>query len=69
MPTAEENSPPYSEADDYGHFLTALFGLIDEAELAGYSSEAVELLRSARDKFWDESRDRHPGLWERDRQT
>ena len=48
------------DADYYGYFMTALFGLIDDAELSGYDQDAVEHLRRARELFWAEFRQRHP---------
>jgi hypothetical protein len=63
MPTAEGNSPPYTDADYYGFFMTGLFGLVDDAELSGYSPEGIALLREAQDLFWREFRKRHPDAW------
>jgi hypothetical protein len=63
MPTAEENSPPYTDADYYGQFMTALFGLIDDADLSGYDREATKLMRQARDRYWEEFKERHPDQW------
>jgi hypothetical protein len=65
MPTSEENSPPHTEADYYGFFMTSLFGIIDDAEMSGYNPEATELLRQAREIFWREFTERHPGHWDR----
>ena len=65
MPPDEENSPPYSDADYYGFFMTGLFGLIDDAELSGYDRDGIERLRQARELFWTEFKSRHPGHWER----
>ena len=53
----------HTDADYYGMFMTGLFGLIDDAELSGYSPDGIALLRSARDNFWAEFRDRHPDAW------
>ena len=64
MPTREENSPPYSEADYYGQFMTALMGLEDDAALAGYSEEGIDQLRKAIGSFMVEFRERHPGQWD-----
>lgn len=47
-----ENIPPYTDADYYGFFMTGLFGLVDDAELSGYSPEGIALLRQAQDFFW-----------------
>lgn len=51
MSTSEENPTPHTDADYYGFFMTALFGLVDDAELSGYSSEATALLRQAQELF------------------
>lgn len=64
MQIAEENSPKHSDADNYGFFMTALFGLIDDAELSGYSPDATALLCRARDLYWQEFSARHPGAWD-----
>lgn len=64
MPTAEENSPPYSDADFYGFVLTGLFGVIDDAEASQCDPEGIALLRQARDLFWAEFQQRHPGAWD-----
>ena len=63
MPTAKENSPPYSEADYYGFVLTGLLGLIDDAEASECDHEGIELLRLAREIFFEEFQRRHPGHW------
>ncbi len=63
MPTAEENSPPYTEADYYGFVLTGLFGVIDDAEASYCNPAGVVLLRQAKDMFWAEFKQRHPGAW------
>jgi hypothetical protein len=63
MSTDVANEPPYSDADCYGFFMTGLFGLIDDAELAGYSPYGIELLREARELFWAEFKERHPAAW------
>ena len=65
MPTTEENSPPYSDADYYGFVLTGLFGVIDDAEASNCDPEGVALLRRASDRFLTEFKKRHPGHWER----
>jgi hypothetical protein len=54
-----------SAADEYGGFMTALFGLLDDAELLGYDAEGVACLRAARDLFWAEFQRRHPEAWSR----
>ena len=51
----EENGQDY-----YGYFMTALFGLIDDAELSAYSAEGIEHLRRAREAFLKEFMSRHP---------
>jgi hypothetical protein len=63
MPTAEENSPPYSAADYYGSVLTGLFGLIEDAEASECDPTGIEALRTAREIFWAEFQQRHPGHW------
>jgi len=63
MPTAEENSPPYTDANYYGFFMTGLFGLLDDAELSGFDQNGIALLREARDIFWAEFQRRHPNAW------
>ena len=63
MPTAEENSPPYTDADYYGFFMTSLFGVLDDAELSGYDRKGIALLREAQEVFWAEFQRRHPGAW------
>jgi hypothetical protein len=69
MPTAEENSPPYTDADYYGFVLTGLFGVIDDAEASDCDPRGVALLRQARDLFWAEFKQRHPGAWDSPKQT
>lgn len=54
MPTAEENSPSYTDADYYGFVLTALFGLIDDAKASGCDSKGITQLRTATELFWAE---------------
>ncbi len=54
MPTAEENSPPFTAADYYGFVLTGLFGVIDDAEASECNPEGIALLEQARDLFWAE---------------
>jgi hypothetical protein len=61
MPTAEENSPPYTEADYYGFVLTGLFGVIDDAEALHCDAAGITLLRQAADMLWAEFKQRHPG--------
>jgi len=61
--SAEE--PKHSDADYYGMFMTGLFGLLDDAELSGYSPEGIAHLRQARELFWAEFNHRHPGHWNR----
>lgn len=56
----------HTDADYYGMFMTGLFGLIDDAELAGYSAEGIEHLRAARELFWKEFHQRHPNQWAQD---
>jgi hypothetical protein len=63
MPTAEENSPPYSAADYYGFVLTGLFGVIEDAEASQCNPEAIALLNEARELLWAEFNERHPGHW------
>lgn len=63
MPTAEENSPPFTAADYYGFVLTGLFGVIDDAEASECNPEGIALLEQARDLFWAEFQERHPGAW------
>jgi hypothetical protein len=53
----------HTDADYYGFFMTALLGLVDDAELSGYSREATESLRRARDLFMQEFHSRHPEHW------
>uniref|UniRef100_UPI0035CA38D4 hypothetical protein n=1 Tax=uncultured Sphingomonas sp. TaxID=158754 RepID=UPI0035CA38D4 len=65
MPTAEENSPPYTDADYYGFVLTGLFGVIDDAEASGCDAKGIALLRQASDLLWAEFQKRHPGAWDR----
>jgi hypothetical protein len=69
MPTAEEDSLPYTDADYYGFVLTGLSGVIEDAEASDCASEGIELLRQARDLFWAEFRQRHPGAWDGIKQT
>jgi len=57
------NDAKHTDADYYGFFMTALLGLVDDAELSGYSQEATESLRRARDLFMQEFLARHPGHW------
>ncbi len=64
MPTAEENSPPHTDADYYGFVLTGLFGVIDDAESSECDPEAIALLRQASDLLWAEFQQRHPGAWD-----
>ncbi|MBB4097326.1 hypothetical protein [Sphingomonas kyeonggiensis] len=64
MPTVEENSPPYSDADYYGFVLTGLFGVIDDAEASQCDPEGIAFPRQARDLFWAEFQRRHPGAWD-----
>jgi len=64
MSTEGASDPPYADADYYGFFMTGLFGLIDDAELAGYSPYGIELLREARELFWAEFKETHPAAWE-----
>jgi hypothetical protein len=64
---AEPNEPQHSDADYYGFFMTALFGLRDDAELSGYSSEGIEHLSKAEALFLAEFNARHPGHWDRDK--
>ena len=64
MPTAEENSPPYTEADYYGFVLTGLFGVIDDAEASGCDPAGITMLRQAADILWAEFKQRHPGAWD-----
>jgi len=47
LPSMPQNTPPYTDADYYGFFMTSLFGLVDDAELSGYSPDATTLLRQA----------------------
>lgn len=63
--STDENPPAHTDADYYGFFMTGLFGVIDDAEMAGYNREGTELLRQAREIFWQEFSQRHPGHWER----
>ena len=58
-----DKPPKHTDADYYGMFMTGLFGLLDDAELSNYSSEGIALLRAAKDRFWAEFRERHPGAW------
>jgi hypothetical protein len=64
MPTSEENSPPYTDANYYGFVLTGLFGVIDDAEASACNPEGIALLRQASDLFWEEFQRRHPGAWD-----
>lgn len=59
--------PTDKDEEYYGYFMTALFGLVDDAELSGYSAEALEHLRRARDIFMTEFKSRHPLGWTRGR--
>jgi hypothetical protein len=56
-------SPPQqdSPADEYGGFMTALMGLQDDAQLAGYSQAGVKLLDAAIAVFGAEFDARYPG--------
>jgi hypothetical protein len=63
MPTGDENTMHDRAEDYYGSFMTALFGLVDDAELSGYSPEATALMRQAQELFWAEFMQRHPGAW------
>lgn len=58
-----QNMPPYTDADYYGFFMTGLLGLVDDAELFGYSPEGTALLRQAQELFCQEFRTRHPDAW------
>jgi hypothetical protein len=58
-----QNTPPYTDAEYYGFFMTSLFGLVDDAQLSGYSPEGTALLRQAQDLFRQEFRTRHPDAW------
>jgi hypothetical protein len=58
-----QRTPPYTDADYYGFFMTEVFGLVDHAELSGYSPEGTALLREAQDLFWQEFKTRHPDAW------
>jgi hypothetical protein len=64
MPTTEDNSPPYNDADYYGFVLTGLFGVIEDAEASECDPEGIALLVQARDLFWAEFQRRHPGAWD-----
>jgi hypothetical protein len=64
MPTAEENSPPYTEADYYGFVLTGLFGVINDAEASHCNSAGITLLRQAAEILWAEFKQRHTGAWD-----
>ncbi len=63
MTAPDDNTPLESDAAYYGYFMTALFGLVDDAELSGYSAEGIEHLRKARELFWREFQARHPDGW------
>ncbi|MEJ2458658.1 MAG: hypothetical protein P8Y58_11130 [Novosphingobium sp.] len=54
---------PKTDADDYGRFMTALLGLLDDAELSGYSAAGIDALREAADMFFAELTERHPNVW------
>jgi hypothetical protein len=57
--------PEHTDAEYYGMFMTALSGLVDDAELSGYSLEGISLLRSARERFMAEFLERRPDAWRR----
>jgi hypothetical protein len=59
----DETKPRHTDADYYGSFMTGLFGLVDDAQLSGYSAEATALLHQARELFWREFHARHPHAW------
>jgi hypothetical protein len=60
------DTPTSDRAEEYyGYFMTGLFGLLDDAELSGYSAEGIEHLRRAQEAFWREFRERHPTAWSR----
>lgn len=63
LPSMPQNLPPYTDAAYYGFFMTSLSGLVDDAELSGYSPKGTTLLRQAQDLFWQEFRTRHPDAW------
>jgi hypothetical protein len=67
MPTAEENSPPYTASDYYGFVLTGLFGVIDDAEASECDPAAIDLLRQASGLLWAEFQRRYPGAWDQKR--
>ena len=54
------------DAEYYGYFMTALFGLVDDAELSGYDPDGQKHLRQARDLFMAEFLRRHPNAWRQD---
>jgi hypothetical protein len=60
-PAGDERA--HTDGDYYGFFMTGLFGLLDDAEQAGYSSEGLSHLRAARDAFLREFHQRHPDQW------
>lgn len=53
--------PQIAPADEYGGFLSGLLGLVDEAELLDYDEKGRSLLCQARDRFFREFQERHPG--------
>jgi len=63
VPRMPENAPPHSDAEYYGFFMTSLFGLLDDAQLTGYSPAGTEMLRQAQNLFWEEFKSRHPDAW------
>ena len=63
MPTAEENSPPYTDADSYGFVLTGLSGVKEDVEASDCNPEGILLPRDAKDIFWAEFQQQHPGAW------
>jgi len=65
MPTTDEFAPQHTDAAYYGFFMTGLLGLLDDAELSGYSAAGVAHLRRAREEFWREFQTRHPDAWKR----
>jgi hypothetical protein len=52
------------DAEYYGYFMTAVMGLLDDAELSAYDAEGVRHLRMAKDLFSAEFQRRHPGAWD-----
>ena len=59
----DDAAPKHTDADYYGMFMSGLFGLIDSAELSGYSAEATALLNQACEIFRSEHQARHPNAW------